>query len=204
MEAKTKAWARQILKSCQLSLKAHSSHPPYHHPWPTTLPFLFLLEMLAGRWIEAPHFHMKWAASSDLLSPGKVNFSSSCEKAWWDCGYEYSCWRVPCQSVKESWGELCMSPVVYLAVEGICANSGLGHSITNFCCILVSALFVKESLFLLYQLHAFNCFHFPLTIHIYVIISIHLGKRKSCRSISMSPVMCDWNERIQPANKETL
>ena len=41
-----------------------------------------------------------------------------------------------------------MSPVVHFAVEGMCANSGSGHSITNFCCILFSAIFINGILFL--------------------------------------------------------
>ncbi len=121
MQAETKAWARQILKSCQLSLKAHTPpHPPITTHGPLLSPSLFFLEMLAGRWIEAPHFHMKWAASSDLLSPGKVYFSSSCEKAWWDCDYEYSCRRVPCQSVKESRGRIYVSSGSFCRGRTLC------------------------------------------------------------------------------------
>lgn len=60
---------------------------------------------------------MKWAASGDLLSPGKVYFSSSCEKAWWNCGYEYSCQRGPCQSVKGEPRRELMSAVIHFRVD---------------------------------------------------------------------------------------
>lgn len=51
----------------------------------------------------------------------------------------------PVNQSRRAEGEF-MSRVVHVAKEGICANSGLGHSMTNFCCILVSAIFINGSL----------------------------------------------------------
>lgn len=82
-----------------------------------------------------------------------------------------------------------MSPVVHFAVEGMCANSGSGHSITNLCCILFSAIFINGVLFLPADysvvLSTVYVSHRPFT---------SLQKKKSiyCSIRSMSPVlMCD-------------
>lgn len=52
------------------------------------------------------------------LPSGKVYFSSSCENAWWDCGYEYSCPSLACQSVREhSRGNSCLQWLLWLREE---------------------------------------------------------------------------------------
>lgn len=174
--------------------------------------------MPAGRWIEAPHFHMKWAASSDLHSPGKVYFSSSCEKAWWDCGYEYSCQRVPCQSVKPGkrgemyvsrrsgsfcWGKECMPLLVWsIPFHNFCR-------IKFFCCVNVSILrswFSRHVIFLsLYEQTQLQLFcAADLIAHWYShhcdrVSSSIWSKVHSIVTASMIPgvmcdrLMCDWH-----------